>query len=142
VPTVFSSGDDYLAVFDIYINTELSKFASAQSIDLYVSTPSTQFEYVSAARGPGLEEMQFVINDANPEKVYFSAIAQDTFNSGSGINDEPLLSLTMRYSGATYDRAAVSDTLGLRSILVDEQQVSDFIYTLDFTDLIVLSGDV
>ena len=142
VPTVFSSGDDYLAVFDIYINTELSNFASAQSIDLYVSTPSTQFEYVSAARGPGLEEMQFVINDANPEKVYFSAIAQDTFNSGSGINDEPLLSLTMRYNGATYDRAAVNDTLGLQSILVDEQQVSDFIYTLDFTDLIVLSGDV
>ena len=83
-----------------------------------------------------------MINDANPEKVYFSAIAQDTFNSGSGINDEPLLSLTMRYNGATYDRAAVNDTLGLQSILVDEQQVSDFIYTLDFTDLIVLSGDV
>ena len=129
-------------VFDIYINTELTKFSSASSIDLHVVPPSTQFEYVSAAKGPGLENLQFVINDTNPDKIYFSAIAQDTFNAGVGVTDEPLFSVTMKHKAASYDAAVINDSLKLKSILVDEQQVSDFNYTTDFTDLIVSSAEI
>jgi len=142
IPTVSSGGGEHFAVFDIYLNTELSKFASASAIDLIIKPPTTQFDYISASRGPGLEDMQFVINDANPKSIYFSAIALDTFNAGAGVKDEPLVSLTMKYKSASYDKAAVNDTLDLNLILVDEQRTDDFSYTLDFTDLIVTSTDV
>jgi hypothetical protein len=142
IPTVSSGGGEHIAVFDIYLNTELSKFASASSIDLMIKAPTTQFEYISASRGPGLEDMQFVINDANPDSIYLSAFSVDTFNSGSGVKDEPLVSLTMKYKSESYDKSAVNDTLKLKAILVDEQQVNDFTYTLDFTDLIVTSSDL
>ena len=58
------------------------------------------------------------------------------------MTDEPLFSVTMKHKAASYDAAVINDSLKLKSILVDEQQVSDFNYTLDFTDLIVSSAEI
>ena len=142
IPTVSSGGGEHFAVFDIYLNTELSKFAvEASAIDLIIK-PTTQFEYISASRGPGWRTCSSSLTMRTPRVFISSAIALDTFNAGAGVKDEPLMSPTMKYKSASYDKAAVNDTLDLNLILVDEQRTDDFSYTLDFTDLIVTSTDV
>ena len=118
-------------VFDVYINTELSKFSSAKSIDLAFEPPNEYFDYIETRVSSDVN--MYALNDADPNLIWFAGIDTDSFDK----SDDPIFSIVTHLKSETFSPSSIRDDVQLRLILVDESPVVDFVYNLDLSDILV-----
>jgi hypothetical protein len=131
VPHINLISTDYEMIFDVYINTELSKFSNAKSIDLAFEPPNEYFDYFETRVSSDLN--MYALNDANPDLIWFSGIDTDSFDK----SDDPIFSIVTHLKSETFSPSSIRDDLQLRLVLVDESPVVDFVYNLDLSDILV-----